>query len=297
MYSHVLKINKYHDARGRFASKDTAATNFTEKEKALYAEWDKHRESLNAIYRDFSPEVRKEIEDAERLMAKSKTSKEDYTDANGNYRADRLKLHDKIVESILNEASIRAATPEKGTRPTFVLLAGRGGSGKTGFLHTEDGPPKADEFDSRNTLVVDTDKIKEQLIPPYEGWNAKLTHKESTHIADRILHEATLRGLNITQDSTLNSDWFKEQAQVMAQRGYRLEGHMMVVSPEEAARRSIRRYLGKDGVRGRLVTPDVILVNRENEKHFDNLKPVLDKWSIYDNHGDNPVFVDRKGNQ
>lgn len=295
MYSRVLKINKYHDARGRFASKDTAATTFTEKEKVLYAEWDKHQESLINIYRDFPPEVRQEIEDAELRMAKSKSSEEDYTDINGNYRADRLRLHDKIVDSILSEAAIKAATPPPGTRPTFILLAGRGGSGKSEFLHTKRGPPTAEAFDSRTTIVVDTDQIKKQLIPPYEGWNAGLTHDESKHIADRVLREATLRGLNITQDATLNSGWFKDQAARMAQRGYRLEGHLMVVSPEEAARRSIVRYLGEDGVRGRLVSPKIILNNRDNETHFDTLKPVFDRWTIYDNHGDKPVRVARKG--
>lgn len=217
----------------------------------------------------------------------------------GEYSEDRKKLHDAIVAKVLSDSAIKAATPKAGEKPTFIVLGGRGGSGKSAFTHDEETGehPKVDEFDSRKFLVMDADKIKGMLKPPYKGWNANQVHEESSYLFDKIVDAATKMGLNIISDATLKSDKMGPQLEAMSKSGYQIEGHYMFLPRQKAASRAVGRYL-KDGKhnRGRLVPPAVILGNTKNEANFDKLKPFFSKWSCYDNDqpkGQPPKLIDR----
>lgn len=221
-----------------------------------------------------------------------------FTDHEGNYTPERKALHDKILKSVLTPERIKAATPEAGTRPTFVVLGGRGGSGKSSFTHNETtgAKPAVNEFDSTKFLTLDADAIKDMLDPPYEGWNANQVHEESSYLFDKIADVAQKMGLNIISDATLKSNKMGPVLKGLQDKGYDIEGHYMFLPRQKAAERACGRYL-KDGPqnRGRLVPPDVILGNTKNEEHFDALKPFFRKWSAYDNDqpkGTPPQLID-----
>lgn len=202
------------------------------------------------------------------------------------YTPERLKKHDEIINSFFKNAD--KFKPKDGTPPSFVMLGGRGGAGKSHFKDT------LDKYNESHSLVVDNDKIKE-MLPEYDPQKAYLCHKEAGDILDQVLAKARDRGLNVVLDSTMREldstlDDFKKD-------GYHVAVDFMHVPPETAVVRALHRWLNldkgqdtvKDGkvVRGRLVPPDVILKMTTNESNFDKVKDQVHDWSFYRN--DSPV--------
>src|SRR5690606_24786573 len=105
-------------------------------------------------------------------------------------------LHRKIAAHFLSPERIRAATPPDGVQPTFTLLGGRGGSGKSWF--------KGKVYDPNKAIVLDADEIK-GMLPEYEGWNAHQVHEESSDILEGLLRKARELGLNVVLDGTLKT--------------------------------------------------------------------------------------------
>ncbi|MFP5515055.1 MAG: zeta toxin family protein [Alphaproteobacteria bacterium] len=190
----------------------------------------------------------------------------------GIYSETRQALHEAIISKILSEDRVKAATPRPGQRPTFIMLGGRGGSGKSWF--------KEKVYQPERCIVLDADVIKKEL-PEYEGWNAFLLHEESSELFDRLTDFALALGLNLVHDATLKTT---DKAVALISRvkaaGYRVEVHYMYLSRKAAAVRAIARFLGDTG---RLVPPSVILSNTGNEASFDAVKASADAWSFRDN--------------
>ena len=254
--------------------------------------------TADKVYSNFSDDDVQEMKDKVKEAMRLEPSDKKFTDKAGNYSPERLKLHQDIISSVLSPEKIKAATPPKGTKPTFVVLGGRGGSGKSAFTHDEHTgePAKVNEFDSKKFLTLDADAVKQLLDPPYEGWNANQVHEESSFLFDKIADMAQKMGLNIISDATLKSDKMGPVLQGLIDQGYEVEGHYMFLPRQKAASRACGRYLkkGKES-RGRLVPPEVILGNTQNEANFDKLKPLFKKWSAYNNDvakGEDPQLID-----
>lgn len=264
---------------------------------AFAKERDDPHVSAASILSKLKPEDAQEIQDRTREAMRLTPSDAMYME-NGQYTRERRALHRKIIKSVLTPERIKAATPEPGTKPTFVVLGGRGGSGKSSFTHNEEtgAAPTVNEFDSRKFLTLDADAVKGQLIPPYEGWNANQVHEESSFVFDQIMDMAQKMGLNIISDATLKSDKMGPQLEKMIDDGYEIEGHYMYLPRQKAAERACGRYLKKGPEdRGRLVPPAVILGNTENEGNFDKLKGYFKRWSAYNNdveRGQSPQLID-----
>lgn len=245
------------------------------------------------ILAKLKPEDAKEIQDKTKEAMELPPSDELYGTGKGpyDYTPERKALHDKIIKSILTDDVMKRAKPAPGEKPTFVVLGGRGGSGKSSFTNGT-----INEFDPNKFLVMDPDAIKEALEPPYEGWNANQVHEESSYIFDKIMESAQQMGLNIVSDATLKSNKMGPQLEAMIKRGYDVEGHYMFLPRQKAAQRACGRYL-KNGPqnRGRLVPPAVILGNTDNEKNFDALKKYFKKYSSWNNDvakGEPPQLID-----
>lgn len=247
------------------------------------------------ILAKFPPEVSEEIADKIKQANTLTPSIDQYshTDKDGSrvWSSERSKLHNKIINSILTPEAIEKAIPKNG-KPTFIVLGGRGGSGKSAFTNGS-----LNEFDSSNFIVLDTDEIKKQLRPPYEGWNAAQVHAESSYVFDVITKLMVARGVNFIHDSTLKTNKVERDIIQMKNSGYRIEGHYMHVPREVSATRAVKRYLG-DGPdkRKRLVPVDVILDNTDNEKNFESMKGHFDSWSAWDNQvpkGEKPTLIAR----
>lgn len=197
------------------------------------------------------------------------------------------ELEDKHFPGILSPDAVKAATPADGKKPTFTVLGGRGGSGKSWF--------EGQVYDPKKAIVLDSDHIK-GLLPEYEGWNAAQVHEESGEIFDAITEMAKQMGLNIVHDATMKDP--KKAVRLVEQfkkEGYRVEAHYMHLPRQEAAKRAVSRFLGKSK---RLVPPDVVLSNRENEKSFEEVRGMVDRWSFRDNNvpkGDPPRLISEGG--
>lgn len=204
------------------------------------------------------------------------------------YTAERLKLHGEIYAQLLSEDKVAAATPAKGDTPVFVMLGGRGGSGKSWFRDTL--------YDPSRCIVVDADEIK-KMLPEYKGWNAALVHEESSDLVAAVLAVCATKGLNVVLDATLKTAHTAlEKATTFKEAGFRLEVHYMHLPRQKAAERAVKRFCGQDN--GRYVHVDVILANTTNEATFEEVRKMADAWTFWDNdvpEGHSPTFISGEG--
>jgi predicted ABC-type ATPase len=203
------------------------------------------------------------------------------------YTEDREKLHGKIMQKLLSPDKLRAALPPLGEKPTFIILGGRGGSGKSWF--------KDKIYDSSKYVVLDADEIKNE-IPDFKGWNAQDVHEESSDILEQMLSTCIRNGLNVVLDATMKTAT-SAMAKVLRMKaaGYNAEAHYMHLPRQEAAKRAIGRFKTKDGdYSGRYVPVEIVLKNTSNESSFDQVKSLVDTWSFRDNHvkrGEDPILI------
>jgi predicted kinase len=235
-----------------------------------------------SILSGFPPDTSEKIADVQKRLASIEQTI-DLHKKDGKYSEERDKLHFKIISSILSPERIKAATPAEGDAPTFTVLGGRGGSGKSWF--------EGQVYDPDKAIVLDADHIK-GMLPEYEGWNAAQVHEESGDIFDEITLMCAHLGLNVVHDKTMKTakttlgdlDRFKEL-------GYRTEAHYMHLPRQEAAKRAVARFLGKTK---RYVPVEVVLSNTSNEATFDEVRKHVDKWSFRDNNvpqGSEPILI------
>jgi len=215
---------------------------------------------------------------------------------NGEWDPKRVaEVHDDIVDAFINEATIKAATPAAGEQPRFVMLGGRGASGK-GSLTTPKSKGGLGVLDENKFIVLDNDKIK-AMLPGYDGWNAFLYHDEAGFILNRIDATARKHGLNVVWDGTLRSinTPLSRMAKYEA-AGYQTEGYYMFLPPQKAAVRTVQRFKGPKGdYSGRFVPPKVVLSNTANEAVFEELSKKFTKWEFYDNQGAKPKLIGKGG--
>lgn len=262
-----------------------------------------------------SPERHAEMQDIEKKARAQPQTIEKHRAKDGTYDPLREALHDDILYKgvwgadeddyskkkwyppLLDKAQAVKALPPKGQKPTFIMLAGRGGSGKTKL--------KGRVYDEAHALVLDSDKIK-HMLPEFAGWNAGEVHEESSDILDAALAAAREQGYNVVLDATLKSLPNAEaKMDAFEKAGYCTEGHEMYLPAAKAATRSVGRYFSpgeKAGAdpkaRGRFVTPDIILGNVNNEKNFEALRPRWQHWSFWSNDvpmGQDPQLMARGG--
>jgi predicted kinase len=173
--------------------------------------------------------------------------------------------------------------PPNGEKPRFIMLGGRGGSGKSWF--------KGNVYNADEAIVLDADEIKGKL-PEYEGWNAQQVHEESSDILEKILARAMKEGLNVVLDATMKTAVSAmKKVQTFKDAGYQIEAHYMHLPRQEAAKRAVSRFMGKTK---RYVPVEVVLSNTSNEDTFDMVKKVADKWSFRDNNvpqGQPPILI------
>lgn len=209
---------------------------------------------------------------------------------NGEWTAERKKLHQEIIGKILSPEKIKACKPKNGEKPKFVMFGGRGGSGKSWFTDKKRAEAEGREvmFDSDKFLILDADAIKEQ-IPEYEGWNAGEVHEESSYLMKEIKKHVMAAGLNVIIDGTMNynpkkPDKVKNEMLEAKEKGYSLEAHYMFTPIQKSCVNAMNRFKTKNGdYSGRLVPTDILLGMQDNEKSFDSVKDIVDDWSFRDN--------------
>ena len=209
------------------------------------------------------------------------------------YTPEREKLHNKIIGKLIAQ-KYKAAKPKDGEQPTFQILGGRGGSGKSTFNKKKS---DAGVYNEDNVIVVDPDALKEELANEsgegWEGWKAKAYHEESSDLSKKLMKVAKSLGLNIVMDITMSSaDKQIDELKQAKAAGYKTGAYYMHVPKQESLKRAIKRYIenpdqkkhkGVEDFTGRFVPPDVLLNMTGNEANFDKVKDYADDWSFYDN--------------
>ena len=211
-------------------------------------------------------------------------TKESYSNKSGFYVQEREVLHEVILCDIF--ANFDKAKPKNNEKPTFIMLGGRGGSGKTKF--GKDGETKV--YDKQNYIVLNSDEIKKRL-PEYKGFNSFEVHEESWDILNKAIKLSMEKGLNVVLDGTMSDRHSNEKIlKDFSNAGYNIEMYFMYLKREKAAERALMRF----DYNNRYVPLDVLLNMKENEQNFDELKKYADKWAFYSNDvelGKEPILI------
>ncbi|MGL4981255.1 MAG: zeta toxin family protein [Treponemataceae bacterium] len=233
-------------------------------------------------------ETEKRVKEQTETISKYRLSGDGVTSV---YTPERERLHNKILQSFFDPNKLKSAKPNAGEDPTFIMLGGRGGSGKSKF--------KGLVYDDDKFIVIDADAIKEQL-PEYEGWNAGEVHEESSDLAKKIIDMSKKLGLNIVIDGTMG-DVKKavKQMQDFKSVGYKTEAHYMFLPVQESTKRAIGRFkTEKNDYSGRFVPLNMLVGMVDNEKAFDEVKKIADNWTFNTNYGvgrnDPPKVISKK---
>lgn len=239
---------------------------------------------------EFEMKFRYDLERAEKEPETVTKYRKSGEGVNAVYTPERQKLHEDIIKKIISE-KLEAAKPKNGEQPTFQILGGRGGSGKSTFNKKKS---DAGVYNEDNVIVVDPDALKEELANAsgegWEGWKAKAYHEESSDLSKMLMKAAMAQGLNIVMDITMsNADKQIEELKMAKNSGYKTGAYYMHVPKQESLKRAIKRYIESpteknvEDFTGRFVPPEVLLNMTGNEANFDKVKDYADDWSFYDN--------------
>ena len=208
-----------------------------------------------------------------------------YSDLKGNYDRERTKIHNKILNGIFINSN--DAKPISGNKPSFIMLGGRGGSGKTKF--GKEGI--ANVYNKNSYIVLNSDEIK-KMLPEYNGFNSGELHEESFDIINKALVKAKQEGLNVVLDCTMsNFEYCENILKDFNALGYDIELYFMYLPREKAAERAILRF----NYNKRYIPLDILLKMTDNEINFDKLKKYAQKYGFYSNDvklDTNPILID-----
>lgn len=154
---------------------------------------------------------------------------------------ERQKLHDKIVEDIINENN-----PKPQKNPEFFMTGGGSASGKSIMLKKSPLP--------KGTVVIDSDEIKKRL-PEFSAMQKKggeiaeaaagYVHEESSYLSKRLMRETAQRRyhtmLDGTGDNSIKS--LQKKVQQMSDRGMKVKAKYATADIETALERNYQRFL------------------------------------------------------
>jgi predicted ABC-type ATPase len=223
------------------------------------------------------------------------------------WSTDRTLLHHSLLDEIYARAADVPCDHEA------IVAGGLSGAGKTTVLANHP------EIDRSKYLTINPDNLKEEMarhgmIPEVEGLSpmeaSELVHEESSYLARQLAIRAQAEGKNLIWDITM-SDQAKTEQRIMDLReaGYtKIQALFVQIPIETSLKRTEARYwenqekwLAGEGLGGRLIPPEVILRQADeewgsgNRKTFEAIKGIADNWEIRDNSVDDraAALIDR----
>jgi Zeta toxin len=223
---------------------------------------------------------------------------------------ERTLQHDSLLADIYDQA---AGVP---CEYKAIIAGGLSGAGKSTVLANHP------EIDRSQYLTINPDDIKEEMarrnmIPEVEGLSpmeaSDLVHEESSYLARQLALRAQADGKNLIWDITM-SDLQKTEKRIqdLREAGYsKIDGIFVEIPIETSLRRTEERYwtdqnkwFSGQGIGGRLIPPDVILRQRDDEwgscnrKTFETIKQTFENWEIRDNSlDDRPAKLIKRGHK
>src|SRR5215469_4216953 len=260
----------------------------------------------DAAYAEHRDEVAKILREAHGAAAAVREAQTINPD-NDIWTDDRIARQDVIVGELYAAA---AGVPCEGKA---IIAGGLGGSGKTTVLARHAG------VDLSQYFTVNPDQCKEELarrgmLPKVAGLSpmetSSLGHEESSYLARRLAFLAYSERKNVIWDITMSGrDSAVGRVKELRAAGYEhVEGIFVDIPIETSVARSEARhrrghdlYLAGEGLGGRFVPGEVIRSQADpeygsvNRRAFEEAKPLLDTWAVYDNSvdGRSPLVVER----
>lgn len=156
-----------------------------------------------------------------------------HQDGRGNWSPERVKLHDAIIEDMLQGH-------EPSDEPMALFLGGGPASGKSTILPTIDVP---------DGVTIDSDHIKgylpeyQEMVKSKDRTAAAYAHEESSYLGKAVTARALGDGLNVILDGTGDSSIEKLHKKVAEAResGHGVRAVYVTVDTETAVQRSNSR--------------------------------------------------------
>lgn len=193
-----------------------------------------------------------------------------YCDENGNWTAERQKLHEEIIESFF-----KGKTPVE--NPKVIVLGGGPGAGKSTIARNN---LDLDE----NTVYVDSDAIKYMLPEMREGIKkgdlsaAAYVHEESSYLAKKISARASKENYNLLMDGTGDDtiENLTRKISSLRSKNNSIEAVYVTIDANIAWERSLKRAVET----GRYV-PKAVLFS--SHKAISNTFPLAIERGLFDN--------------
>ncbi|MBM4258017.1 MAG: Zeta toxin family protein [Deltaproteobacteria bacterium] len=167
----------------------------------------------------------------------------------------------------------------------ILVIAGPNGAGKTTF---------AREFlpnEANCPVFVNADLIAAGLSP----FQPEVAAVRAGRIMMQQIHEYVRRGTSFAFETTLSGRGYARLIPQWRQLGYIVKlFFLQLPNPEMAIARVRQRVRGG----GHNVAADVVRRRfHAGLKNFDNVyKPLVSKWSVFDNSGPEPVLLEERAN-
>lgn len=204
-----------------------------------------------------------------------------YKKPDGTYTKSRKKLHDKIINSILDSAG----SPKPGEKPVCFLFGGGSASGKSSVAKGAV-KPVLEELGIK-VGTVDSDAIKE-LIPEYKEFvkqhpetGALRVHNESSDIANSAVDSLIKNNKNFIFDGTMKSfSKYEKIIKNLKDNGYEVR----IVSADIPLKEALQRSDARAKQTGRKVPHSIVEgSHRGFASTFPKLLSLVDGYTLYDN--------------
>jgi predicted ABC-type ATPase len=196
-----------------------------------------------------------------------------HLDKNGDYTAERKKLHEEIIKDFKDDV----ICIDKG-KPIAVLMGGSPASGKSTFLKKY-----RPYLLSDNLFKVDADEIRARL-PEYKGWNATQTHEETGDIVKTLISDKNIGipcKFDFIYDGTMTSvKKYLALIDLLKSEGYEVFVVFISNIPQaDVKKRALERYQKSGRFVPMMVVDDFY---KNGEDTFKQVKTQVDGYIVVD---------------
>lgn len=183
------------------------------------------------------------------------------------YTPERRQLHQSIIKEMET-----GNTCIKRAKPICIFTGGAPGSGKSTFMRKY-----YNWLLNPSLFLIDSDEVRAKL-PEYEGWNASLTHEETSDIVNELIEYIAPKDcrFDVLIDGTFtNLRKYKAMIKKVQELGYDTYAIFMHIDPKISMQRALERYQQT----GRYVPRHIIEdVNQKGDSVFQELKGSVNGW-------------------
>lgn len=256
-YDFFRKYNPYHDARGRFSSKNGFASYSVNRK--IGGTWGEG----GSIEEHIDPQT-------------------------GMISKERAAEYNRIINKFLS-----GVEPPADGEPTLDYMGGGGGSGKSYTIKagvvSVPGKGEAVQINA-DDIKLEFKEFRERAAsddPAISMGAAAYIHEESSIVTKMLTHAAMAKGVNIVIDGVAsNPDKIARQVTEARDNGYHTVRAHYIATPTEVALQSSRdRYYNNPNKEERRYVPDAVLVNAHKavSRNFPQLVGIYDEVEVVTN--------------